>query len=145
MEVFLMAPHVHLMVGIQGSGKSVLANSIRAKEGNSIIIEPDAFRALIVGTVYNTLAEDLIWAQVKIVARIFLRQQCPNVIIDATSTSISSRRMWITLAKEEHCSITAHVVLTPLPLALKRNAQRPYPVPEDQVKKFAHRLETPNL
>src|SRR6267142_5849582 len=118
-----MAPHVHLMVGIQGSGKSVLANAIRAKEGNSIIIEPDAFRALIVGTTYNTLAEDLIWAQVKIVARIFLRQQCHNIIIDATNTNGYARRSWLSMAKEENCKVSAHVVLTPLPLALERNNQ----------------------
>lgn len=132
------------MVGIPGSGKSVLANAIRAKEG-SILIEPDAFRALIVGTTYNVLAEDLIWAHVKIAARIFLRQQYQNVIIDATNTSLYARRAWITLAQEEHCGISSHVVLTPLPIALERNNQRPFPVPEEYVTKSAQKFFMPDL
>lgn len=139
---------IHLMVGIQGSGKSILARALCHGQ-TAIILEPDAFRWVLCGDTYNTRAEDVVWAHITTAARAFLYTD-HSIIIDATNIGRFSRTLWVRLAQEETdragaTKIYAHVILTPLSVALDRNANRSHPVDEKIVKKYAKKFEMPTL
>lgn len=135
--------HITLMVGLQGSGKSTLAKDM--KDTDSIILEPDAFRLVLTGQAFYKGAEDIVWATVKTVARVFL-QQGNSIIVDATGIRRNTRSMWIALGKEfAGTQIDACLVLTPLDEALSRNSLRNTPVPNDVIERYARQFEMPHL
>jgi predicted kinase len=135
---------LHILVGIQGSGKSRLASALHRDQG-LIPLEPDAFRQVLTGKLVHREAEDTVWNHVKIAARVFLRGG-HNVLIDATHTTKHSRAMWVNLYREEgRGRLIAHFILTPLSLAIERNNGRKEPVPVDHVVHYAYRLEMPTL
>jgi predicted kinase len=140
---------LHLPIGIQGSGKSVLTTYLREDKAGTVI-EPDMFRLIITGENYHKEAEDIIWAHVKTTLRVLLGTG-QNVILDATNTSKYIRSQWMALARNPfpnsgaQVKVFGHMVLTPLETAIERDSSRKHPVGEEVIRRYAKDFVFPSL
>ena len=90
---------LYLSCGVPGSGKSTFAKSFQRSQTNITILCPDDFRKEMLGTWWHAPAEDFIWAQVKMTARVLLKSE-HNLLIDGTSLTPQRRREWIRIAND---------------------------------------------
>jgi hypothetical protein len=79
-------------VGLPRSGKTTLANKLRAEEGY-VVVNPDSFRLAIHGQRFLASAEPFVWAAVYAsVDALMLSGH--RVIVDATNISRERREPW---------------------------------------------------
>jgi predicted kinase len=131
-------PHLLLLIGLPGSGKSTYATAWAAADAQRRIVATDAIRLKLFGDA----AVQGSWLQVECeVARQFrevvradaldVAPHLSAVMYDATNARQSYRRQAIALARTcGFTSITGLWITTPLEVALARNRRRDRPVPE---------------
>jgi predicted kinase len=134
---------LYVMVGIPGAGKTTYA---REKLGHALRICYDDLRLMLGGRSFDlriepavVVAADALCASL---AKYAVTRQL-DLLIDATHVSKKRRAPLLALAKQFGFTPVAVLVNCPLPLAQKRNASRPDPVPPHVVAAFSRRLEPP--
>ena len=140
MQLDLSKPALIVMCGIQGSGKSTIAEELSVKYG-LIKISSDAMRKE-----FPDADNDFIFRRVYSQINLALNQGL-SVILDATNITINSRKQ-IFLNVKEPCVKICYIVNTPYETCLKRVIERnkdkeSHFVPEDIVKKYLHSFEIP--
>lgn len=138
-------PHLILLIGLPGSGKSSLARQLAVQVPRSRIISTDAIRAELFGSEAVQGPWLLVWRQVEAQFRAAVEQirngKIPRAIYDATNTARRKRREVLTLARGAgFTQITGIWVDTPLQVCLARNRQRDRSVPEAVIERMDRQL-----
>lgn len=130
---------ITVMCGISGSGKSTW---VKANGSKFIVICPDEFRKVLTGQDFYAPAEEMVWSCVKTATRVFAKQG-KHVLIDATSTTISSRSQWIRIAKEVEVPVHCVWIQASLEDCKRRNSERTRQVPDDVIDRQFASFEPP--
>lgn len=85
-------PKLYMLVGYPRSGKSTYAKQLRKSTG-AVIVNPDTVRLALHGKKFEQLAEDRVWANVRLTVRALLMLD-HDVIADATNLTRERRRSW---------------------------------------------------
>ena len=137
-----MAPHIIMMIGIPGSGKSHYAKELVKKEPDTILLSADEIRKELYGDISVQGNGN------KVFGILFDRIQKAidegqNVILDCTNTT--KRHHTISALKNMGCGeIMAIWLDTPIEVCIERNNarnDRKEPVPEDVIRKMHERLQ----
>lgn len=136
-------PKLYIMCGISGSGKSTTAKQIAEKE-NCVIVSSDAIRAEICeGGVYDQSKNEEVF-------KIFhdrIRKNLVygrNVIADATSITMKSRRAILEEVKNIDCEKICYIIAKPYEDCVKDNNNSDRnPVPEEVIKKQMMKFQVP--
>ncbi len=83
-----------LTVGLPRSGKSTWAREYVSNRPNAVIVNPDSVRLALHGQRYSAIAEDFVWATVKLMVRHNFMVGHSTVILDATNTTRKARDVW---------------------------------------------------
>jgi len=132
-----------IMCGLPRSGKSSWVERNRA---NAVVINPDTIRSMIFGHQFHAYAEDHVWALAKSMVRILLPQG-KSVIIDATNTTYSRRKIWEDIAEENEAIVQIVWFRTSLAVCQARSAasEDGQVVPDDVIYRMANFFENPLL
>ena len=114
------------MCGWPGAAKTTLLNGPLGE--GSVVICPDEFRLELTGKTFYPPAEELVWASLKLAARVLAKRY--PVIIDGTHLSVANREQWVVIAQQIGVPIDCFWIATSYETCLKRNALRENPVPE---------------
>jgi predicted kinase len=119
------APELTLMVGISGSGKSVLAKSwVNWGRGDTIRLNRDNLRAMLYCDVpWNGKLENLTRNYQQEGARMAL-QMGKNVIIDDTNCIRQTRQKWEEFAKQQRVIFRTVTMTTPIDVCIERDSKR---------------------
>jgi len=132
------APSLFLLIGLPGSGKSYLAQTLLVADPRRQLISTDAIRSQLFGDEAIQGPWFLIWRQVQRQLQQVVLQSSSTwagaAIYDATNARRRHRRELITLARAiGFTAITGLWLDTPLWLCLARNRRRQRQVPEDVI------------
>lgn len=127
-----------VLVGLPASGKSTWA----AAEGLPVI-SSDEMRRQLTGDETDQSANRQVFAAMREMLRRRIACGAPVTCIDTTALTRRERRAWIRLAELHACDIEAVFFDVPLEVCLARNAARQRVVPEEVIRRFAHRLAPP--
>lgn len=121
-------------IGIPGAGKTTKLSEYAVETG-TIRLSPDDIRERLLGDYRDNTQNPLVWQRLYSQIRAVLRGG--SVIIDGSGTNPMFRRQDIELYRSWGARRVVGVVFeVPLELALKRNADRDKPVPEDGIRHF---------
>jgi predicted kinase len=132
------APTLTVMVGISGSGKSVLARTwVNAGRGNVVRFNRDNMRSMLfVDVPWSHHNEELTRKLQQEGVKTALRMG-RNVIVDDTNCVIRTRHGWEQVARDYRAKFRLVVMTTPLEVCIERDSKRVGKecVGEDIVKK----------
>lgn len=132
------------MVGLQGSGKSTIAQDLKNDMGNCEIVSSDAIRKEFNNEITNEQVFKIYYAR----AKEFLNAG-KNVILDATNITIKSRKQIFMQLKDIPCEKTCYIVNTPIDICEERLAERnkdttnQIEVPLEVLHKYVKSFEMP--
>jgi predicted kinase len=132
------------MVGPSGSGKSYYARNLLKKLTDDhyvVLLSSDDFRAVI-SNIYDQTINRLVFDWIEKSCGYFLSQH-HDVIIDATSLTISERKNYIKIGKKYNSNITAILSTTSKEICLLRNKNRDRVVPDSVIERQFSRLVLP--
>ena len=141
-------PHLVVVVGIPGSGKTTYARRLQARCRAMRLVSPDLIR----DQLYPGYEQGLVDHRQVNHRRIFdLAYQevaaalaaGEDVIFDATNLTVSRRRGLLRLAQEHGAIPIAHYFPISLPLAFARNAGRARRVPNSAIARMHVLLQPP--
>lgn len=121
MQLTAEGPHLYVLIGMSGSGKTELARSLW-QPGQ--VISLDALRATVSGDESDQSATADAVKVMHLVVAARLRRQLTTVV-DATNVQSRVRAPLLAAARQYGVCAAALIVDTPLPLCLDRNASRP--------------------
>lgn len=135
---------LNVMIGVAGSGKSTVANSLKKERNIDVVICPDSIREeLCNGNRADQSKNSEVWKLAyKRVEDALIKGE--NVIFDATMLNPSKRKQIIDIGKRAKARIEAHVVKKDLDIILKQNASRKWKVPTHIVKNMYNSFAVPN-
>lgn len=136
MPVFIM------MVGIPGSGKSMLAERL-AREGGAVLVSTDRLRAELTGSAEDRSRDRLVFARAAIDIETALGHGL-DVIYDATNLTVRDRARILRLLPSGTKKICCYLKV-PLEKALARNLGRERVVPPEVVEAMHARLQEPRM
>lgn len=117
---------VYLMIGIPGSGKSVLSKKIRNKGTNFIILSSDDIREELSGTIrFNASNNQRVFEVLDARLKKSIEDGY-DVIVDATNLDEIYRRSYIEIAHSLDAQVFGIVVNTSFVNCLKNNSNRKY-------------------
>jgi predicted kinase len=118
-------PTLTVMVGISGSGKSVLAKQwVNQSRGDVVRFNRDNLRAMLyVDVPWSNRNEDLTRKYEQEGVKLALRMG-RSVIVDDTNCVIRTRHGWEEVARDSRAIFRLVVMSTPLELCIERDAQR---------------------
>lgn len=141
-------PHLEVLVGIPGSGKSTYATHRKAHAPATRIISPDDIRNhRYPGYHQGQVAHQQI--NHRLIFRLAYRKVAQalaagkDVIFDATSLTVRNRHRLIVLGRRYHAYLIAHYFPISLHEAQHRNSTRPRQVPHDVMAQMQYILEPP--
>lgn len=136
-----MKPILSVMVGISGCGKSTFANGLKTSL-SSDIVETDDIRKELTGDPSDQSQNRKVFQIAKQRVNSLLSQQ-KNVIIDATNLSMSDRKDWIDIGKNNNAEVRAYFIDTPIDVCKSQNNKRQRKVPEFVIDRQASKLYPP--
>lgn len=137
-------PNITVMVGLQGSGKSTIAQDLKNDMENCEIVSSDAIRKEFKNEITNEQVFKIYYAR----AKEFLNAG-KNVILDATNITIKSRRQIFMQLKNIPCEKTCYIVNTPIDICEERLTERnkdttnQIEVPLEVLHKYVKSFEMP--
>lgn len=132
---------LHIFVGLPGSGKSTKAKEIVEQNGNTILISTDAIRAEF-GDINDQSKNNEVYELYYKRAEESLREG-KDIILDATNTTVKSRRVAIERLKKHVTYIEAHYFNVNYWTSLSRNYKRERFVPEHVIERMYKSLQIP--
>jgi len=119
------APELVIMVGISGSGKSVLAKSwVNRGRGSVVRFNRDSLRAMLYADVpWGSRLENLTRSLEREAVRIAL-QMGKDCIVDDTNCNRNTRQKWEEFAVEQHVRLRLVTMNVPLAECVRRDAER---------------------
>ncbi len=133
---------LYVMVGIPGSGKSTVANTIIAEDKNEAIwVSTDKIREELGSATYDASLNSEVFGRAFTQTSHALKEG-KDVVFDATSISVSSR---IALVRRFHnlAKCVAVYVSAPIEVCKERNAQRSRSIPNDIIDRMARFFTAP--
>jgi len=126
---------LHMMVGLPRSGKSTIVKTLGYP-----IVEPDAIRLAIHGTLWKANVEPLIWGFAHSMVQALFYAGHDNVVLDATNHTDERRQMW----QSPDWLVKYIVVDTPKEICIQRakDTDREYLVPV--IERIAAQWEHPH-
>lgn len=121
---------IFVFCGSPASGKTTLSKKI-AEEQNAIRLSFDEMRCLQHKELIQPTLEAL--------------QFNKNVVVDSVFTRLSQRKVILDATKDIDCKRILIYMNTPLEECVRRNAQRPNPLPEFMVRNIYNSIEPPTL
>lgn len=123
------------MVGLPRSGKSTEARKLSYP-----IVEPDAIRQAVHGSMWRAESEPLIWGLASTMVQSLFLTGYDNVILDATNHTKRRRQIW----ESPHWLLRYHVVDTPKNICIQRakDTDQEYLIPI--IERMSNQLELPN-
>lgn len=118
-----------VLCGSPGSGKTTLSKQITEKQ-NTNRLSFDEMRCLQHKELIQPTLEAL---------------QSNNVVVDSVFSRISQRKLILEATKNIDCKRILIYMTTPLEECIRRNAQRPNPLPEFMVRDIYNSFEIPTL
>ena len=134
-----MIPTLTILSGIPASGKTRFAQGYL----DVVVVCPDDYR-LLLGNQFHPPAEGFVWSLAFALAHTQLKYQKKSVAIDATNTTVAERKKWIQLSYDVGVEIECRWFDVSLAIAMKRNAERENPLPDEVMERMAERYETPS-
>lgn len=133
-------PKLVVMCGLQGSGKSTIAEELSLKY-NMLVLSSDKLRKE-----FPDESNDFIFRHLYNIANIALKQGS-NVVIDATNITIKSRKQ-IFLNIKEPCEKICYIINTPYEVCVERVKKRnedinSHQVPLEVVRRYLESFEVP--
>ena len=134
-------PKLIIMVGLPGSGKSTRAKELAALEKSCEILSSDAIRKELSGSEQDQTQNDIVF---KLLYQRMnkLLSEGKSVIIDATNTTLKSRRRILSECKIP-CYKEVQLVLTPTEECMSRDASRERSVGKEVIYKFEASFQCP--
>ena len=128
-----------VFVGLPASGKT----TVRSAEYYGVpIVSPDSIRFEIFKTEFDKDVEGMVWFAARTMVKMLLIQG-KSVVLDATNLTVSRRKEWIDLAKDNGADAVAVFLDTPFEECVKRNEDRDRVVPMDVMERMRDTLEIP--
>lgn len=142
-----MKPILAVMVGVSGSGKSTyakgLSTSLKVENGlSTIIVETDAIRQELTNDATDQSKNGEVFSIARRRVTDGLKSE-KNVIIDATSTSVKDRKLWVEIGKMNGAELRAYFINTPVEKAKKQNLSRSRVVPDFVIDRQKSKLVAP--
>lgn len=133
----------YILVGIPGSGKSTVRNSIE----NVTVISSDDFiegHAKEQGKTYNEVFKDVVGVAQRHCTVLFEQviESGENFIWDQTNITSEKRRSILAKIPSDYKKVALYLD-TPLEVAIERNAKRERNIPEGVIRDMHSRLEPP--
>ena len=132
---------LYLLVGLQASGKSTLAQSL--KDNNTIVLSSEAIRYELLGDEKDQSNNRLVFSTLYARAKELLKTK--NVIIDATNINREMRALCLAPFKDMKIKRVAIVIDTPLEVCIERDSKRQRVVGRDVIIQYANMYEQPEL
>jgi predicted kinase len=129
------------LVGIPGSGKSTKAKEILDENQNTVLISSDAIREEL-GDVNDQSKNDKVFELYYKRAEESLKEG-KDVILDATNTTVKSRRIAVERLKKHVTTIEAHYFNVDYWTSWGRNCKRDRFVPEHVIERMYKSLQIP--
>lgn len=132
---------LHIMVGLPGSGKSTKASEMLEKRNNIVLISTDDIREEfgdINDQSKNNEVYDLYYKRAETALK-----EGKSVILDATNTTVKSRRVAIERLRKYVKGIVAHYFNVSYEVCLYRNNTRDRNVPENVITRMYKALQIP--
>jgi predicted kinase len=133
--------NLHIFVGLPGSGKSTKAKEMVKQNGNTILLSTDAIRAEL-GDVNDQSKNNEVYEIYYKRAEEALKEG-KDVILDATNTTVKSRRVAVERLRKYVTRIVAHYFNVDYEVCLYRNNTRDRVVPYDVIKRMYKALQIP--
>lgn len=142
-------PILFMMVGIAGSGKTTIANSIEIIRDNEIIkpmvFSSDALRKEMYGDENDQEHNGEIFQELRLRIGKALKFK-KHVVLDATNLSKKRRKNMINALKAYYqCHIVCVCVLAPIETITQRNSDRKRKVPNEVIKRMHLTFEPPGV
>ncbi len=139
-----------LLIGIPATGKSFLANKMKAINSKKrIIISSDKIRRAILDSkntkiYFNQVKEGEIWnfAERKVYDTL-LNPEIQDCVLDAVNMTYFSRFKFIQMAKDLGLRTRGILLYRPLKKILRWNINRKYPISESKIKHFFKHFDPP--
>ncbi len=134
-------PQLLMLIGLPGSGKSILGQRIANQYPESKIISTDVIRSQLFGDANIQGRWLLIWREIERQLREVLIKNLPIAIYDATNVVRKQRKEVIKLARKIGFNqITGIWLNTPVKLCLNRNQNRDRTVSSEVILEMADHL-----
>lgn len=130
-----------VMVGLPGSGKSWSANELVRNGEADIIVSSDKIREELFGNEDDQSANDKVFKLFYERANKLLSEG-KNVILDATNTTLKSRRKIFSEIKVP-CTKICYIVATPVSKCIEQDSRRDRIVGEEVIRKFERSFQCP--
>ena len=132
-----------VMCGLQCSGKSTMAKEL-AKKYDAVVISSDSLREH-----YPSFDNAKIFHTVYMLMNVYLKNGT-SVIIDATNTTIKTRKKLFENLKVKDCNKICYVINTPTDECIRRLKQRnlsdyPHKFGEEVILKYSKAYKEPTL
>jgi len=139
-----MPARLFVLVGIPGCGKTTYARKYLA---HALRVSLDDLRLMLSGRPYDPRVEPIVRVAGEAVLCALLARANEwqvDIVFDATNATRFWREKSLRLAQRHGVVPVAVYFPCALEVALARNRQRPVPVPEEVIRRFAAQLEPPS-
>lgn len=134
-------PNLIIMVGLPGSGKSWHARELVRRGDAEEIISSDKIREELLGDENDQSANDKVFKLFYERANKLLSEG-KNVILDATNTTLKSRRKIFSEIKVP-CTKICYIIATPIQRCIEQDSERERSVGEEVIRKFERSFQCP--
>lgn len=134
-------PNLFIMVGLPGAGKSWHARELVRRGDADEIISSDKIREELLGNENDQSANDKVFKLFYERANKLLSEG-KNVMLDATNTTLKSRRKIFSEIKVP-CTKICYVIATPIQRCIEQDSERERNVGEEVIRKFERSFQCP--
>lgn len=135
---------LEILIGPPACGKSTYCDFARDSHGEPVVVSSDEARFLISGDENNQECSAAAFAYMRTAVEMLLRQN-KNVILDATNTTVKSRKEWVKIGRKYGARVQMTVFKVPVDVCKARNAGRERKVPEHVIERMAGQFQMPTL